>query len=109
MIKQKDGGYRWWTPKQEELLKAGVCEICGLSKKKMVVDHDHETNIARGVLCAPCNWGLGSFLDNPDLLRQSALYIERAIRQRLNDPQEIHRVRDRKGRMLTGKEVSFPH
>lgn len=50
------------------------CEICD-NKIKLVVDHDHETGIVRGMLCSTCNRGLGHFDDNIDLLTKALTYI----------------------------------
>lgn len=41
---------RMWDEKRER----GPCEICG-AQGKLVVDHDHETGIPRGILCYVCN------------------------------------------------------
>jgi hypothetical protein len=50
-----------------ELLKGqeGVCGICGRPPKqrRLHMDHDHDTGEIRGLLCYPCNTGLG-FIDN---------------------------------------------
>lgn len=58
-----------------------TCAICGdhmpKGKNKWHVDHDHKTGAVRGVLCRYCNVGLGSFYENPRLLRNAAEYIER--------------------------------
>lgn len=64
----------------------GLCKICnkpettidGKTKKlkTMSVDHCHDTNKIRGILCNNCNQGLGKFKHNPILLRQAALYCE---------------------------------
>jgi hypothetical protein len=58
----------------------GVCAICGkppaISKKKLHVDHCHRTGKIRKLLCHKCNMGLGAFLDDPEVLRAAASYIE---------------------------------
>lgn len=43
-----------------ELDAQGRCAIC-LFDKKLVVDHDHETERIRGLLCHPCNRMLGAY------------------------------------------------
>lgn len=53
------------------------CIICGdTSDMQLAIDHDHKTGYVRGALCSRCNLGLGHFRDNPELLRQAALYLE---------------------------------
>lgn len=52
----------------------GLCAIC--DKVINVVDHDHVTNEVRGLLCNNCNWGLGNFMDNPELLVRAAQYLK---------------------------------
>lgn len=57
----------------------GRCAICGLhqtdSKKTLEVDHDHETNTVRGLLCQNCNKSLGLMRDNPAVLLKAILYL----------------------------------
>ena len=53
----------------------GGCKICG-SGDRLVVDHDHETQKVRGILCNSCNRGLGYFKDSPSVLRAAADYLE---------------------------------
>lgn len=53
-----------------------LCLICNC-ELPLVVDHDHKTGKIRGLLCNLCNQGLGSFKDNPEVLRKAALYLER--------------------------------
>lgn len=67
------------TPEEYESFKRsrkGNCEICGRDYKHMHVDHSHATGKLRGLLCGPCNQGLGFFYDKPDLLRKAATYLD---------------------------------
>lgn len=50
------------------------CVICG-SEETLVVDHDHNTGLVRGMLCNRCNLGLGHFRDDPLLLEFAAQYL----------------------------------
>jgi hypothetical protein len=66
------------TRDEYEALAKNGCQICGApeSTKRLAVDHDHETDTVRGVLCDSCNNGIGRFSDNPQLLRRAAEYLE---------------------------------
>lgn len=58
----------------------GCCAICKQSHvdgtPRLTVDHDHKTNVVRGLLCFRCNVGVGNFRDNPDLMRSAIEYLE---------------------------------
>lgn len=56
------------------------CEICGvdldsIDPRRISVDHHHETGLIRGLLCNPCNVGLGMLKDSPDNLRAAIRYL----------------------------------
>ena len=57
----------------------GVCAICKSKetghKKRLSVDHCHETGEIRGLLCNSCNVGLGRFKDSIDLLTKAIEYL----------------------------------
>lgn len=61
-------------------LQGGVCAICGTkpsTKRRLAVDHDHQTGDIRGLLCHRCNQALGLMGDKPDLFLQSFRYLRR--------------------------------
>jgi len=61
----------------------GVCKICKTKNpnKALCVDHRHDTKWLRGLLCNKCNFGIGSFDDNPFRLVRAAVYIVVALAQ----------------------------
>ena len=57
-----------------------TCAICKREtpdSRGWVVDHEHVTGAVRGILCSPCNGGLGFFLDRADVLRAAIAYLEK--------------------------------
>lgn len=62
--------------------QSNTCAICyeaftsigGLCQP--VVDHDHDTNAVRGLLCDRCNHALGHLRDNPEIARRAGLYLQ---------------------------------
>lgn len=62
-------------------LKQGkVCAICkeSLTLDDSKLDHDHFTDLVRGLLCDGCNLGLGSFRDSIDVLERAIEYLKTA-------------------------------
>jgi Recombination endonuclease VII len=53
----------------------GCCLICGEKTMALVIDHDHETGVVRGLLCVPCNKALGLFRDDPTRIQQAVYYL----------------------------------
>ena len=64
-----------------EMLTAqnGVCSICGSppSRRNLDVDHNHNTGKVRGLLCHHCNLILAHALDDKNILRNAANYLEK--------------------------------
>lgn len=57
-------------------MQVGRCLICGQRPtRSLAVDHDHSTGAIRGLLCGPCNTGMGHLKDNPMLLEKAAQYL----------------------------------
>jgi uncharacterized protein with PIN domain len=70
-----------WTPEAFEdavLKQHNLCAICNKEMERPEADHEHVVPPKpRGILCGRCNRGLGGFLDDPDILRAAAVYIEK--------------------------------
>jgi recombination endonuclease VII/HNH endonuclease len=71
---------------QEMLVEQkGVCAICGQPEtlirrgkvQSLSVDHNHETDAVRELLCTACNSMVGYSRERPELLRAAAAYLER--------------------------------
>lgn len=64
------------------LEQGGKCKICDKPESptwyggRLSVDHNHKTGKVRGLLCNNCNNLLGRSLENPELLKKAALYLE---------------------------------
>lgn len=62
--------------------QGGVCAICGgddpgtgRPADSLVVDHDHANGRVRGILCHPCNRGIGYLKDRADLAERACSYL----------------------------------
>lgn len=55
--------------------QGGVCPICR-TDEDLVVDHDHDTGIVRGLLCRRCNSAVGLLQDDPAMCRRAVAYLE---------------------------------
>jgi len=59
----------------------GLCAICSevlIIGRKTVVDHCHDTNKVRGILCRKCNTGIGMLSDNPDTVLRAYEYLAKS-------------------------------
>mgnify|MGYP001581686368 CR=1 FL=1 len=71
----------------EDLLEqqGKVCAICGSPERRRMngiviplsVDHCHETNKIRGLLCNDCNAGIAMLREDAEILRAAISYLER--------------------------------
>jgi len=61
------------------LHQGGVCAGCrrakGTGRRRLAVDHNHETGEVRGLLCSPCNQLVGHFRDDPQAFLRLAEYL----------------------------------
>ena len=67
------------TPEEYDAMllgQGGCCLICGISNRKLVIDHCHNTGLIRGILCLNCNAGIGMLNDDLKLLHQAIWYLE---------------------------------
>lgn len=58
-----------------------VCAICGKKeigkrRRRLFVDHNHETNIIRGLLCSKCNSIIGFCGEDINILKSAILYLK---------------------------------
>jgi len=52
------------------------CRATGTGRKKLAVDHDHQTGRFRGLLCSTHNQMIGEHRDDPQAFRSIANYLE---------------------------------
>ncbi len=61
------------------LLQNGVCKICkqiNVFGRHLAIDHCHKTGKIRGLLCNPCNQGLGAFRDDLERMQNAINYLK---------------------------------
>jgi len=76
----KDYQYGLSKEQYQEMLRQqkSSCAICSKAfKQNPCVDHDHETNKVRGLLCRKCNSLLGYAGDNVVVLKNAIAYLKR--------------------------------
>ena len=70
------------TKEQYQLVfetQKGLCAICNQPPKDnqaLAMDHNHQTNEFRGLLCKECNRSLGLFGDSIDILTNAVTYLK---------------------------------
>jgi len=56
--------------------RCGICKNTLPEMTKSHVDHDHNTQEIRGILCRNCNLGLGNFKDSVEYLKNAISYLQ---------------------------------
>jgi hypothetical protein len=74
-VREKKLGVNFWELVAKQNNRCGICNIEFTDYSKVHIDHDHETNYVRGLLCREHNRGLGFFEDNYELLEKAAKWI----------------------------------
>ena len=86
-----DADYKWFYNQKKRfgleredlermfLEQNGSCAICytPFLTDRPRVDHDHDTNEVRGLLCHHCNTALGLFKDSTEALNNAITYLKR--------------------------------
>jgi hypothetical protein len=73
------------TPEQYDTMhqdQNGLCAVCGNPETasnqygplKLAVDHCHNSNVVRGLLCMRCNRSLGMLRDDPEIIESLLAY-----------------------------------
>lgn len=59
----------------DKLLAPGKCQCCGAKDRKLCIDHNHDTEKPRGLLCHNCNTALGLLGDNVETILSLSRYL----------------------------------
>ena len=54
----------------------GGCALCGRVRNDLELDHDHRTNLIRGMLCRECNLLLGEYERKKRLFAHFEAYLQ---------------------------------
>jgi hypothetical protein len=52
------------------------CEVCG-GTYRLSIDHNHETNKVRGMLCSNCNPALGLLMEDVRIMENLIAYVQK--------------------------------
>ncbi len=82
--KERSQRYDIVYPYYKELLEKqnGKCAICGhadsnnIRTQRFAIDHNHKTEMVRGLLCTKCNHAIGMLGDNTDILEKALKYLK---------------------------------
>lgn len=74
--------YKVTTEEIKLLMKIVHCDLCGKkiswtpgAKTRAMIDHCHDSNQVRGILCSSCNTGLGKIGDTVATVKRALSYV----------------------------------
>ena len=67
--------YEGLRQKQDGKCPGCLRELDSLGPREVHIDHCHDDNTVRGILCGPCNLSVGQAKDDPAVLRRLADYV----------------------------------
>ena len=74
-------GYRYGVSPEEYQTKLkdqnSCCKICNRIMESPHIDHDHETNQVRDLLCRTCNLGIGHLQDDVLIVERALEYLKK--------------------------------
>lgn len=70
-----DTYYKMLTDQNYKCAICGTAENNSVNKTKMFIDHCHDSGKVRGLLCAKCNFALGNFNDDIEILKNAISYL----------------------------------
>lgn len=75
-------GDEYWKLYEAQGGKCAICQRATGARKRLAVDHNHETGLVRGLLCGPCNRDLIGVYDEAALIR-AILYVRNEPAQQI--------------------------
>lgn len=64
-----------------QLYLCAICRKADQTGRALAIDHDHNTNLVRGLLCGKCNRALGMFGDNIETLLAAVKYLQNHVKE----------------------------
>lgn len=76
---------QYWAMYAEQGGKCALCQRATGRTKRLAVDHDHKTGLARGLACGPCNREVIGILagDDPEYFRRGYIHLTNGAAKRL--------------------------
>lgn len=73
------------TPSDVKVLSKAQKHKCAICRQSLTedshIDHDHDTNRVRGILCKFCNWLIGFAKEDPAILVAASSYLKHGVKR----------------------------